>query len=64
MENELSRLESQLEQLVGLYEAGKRERRDLAQRVIALEAQNRQLSDKIALATAKLETVLERLPEA
>lgn len=64
MENELSRLEAQLEQLIGLYEAGKRERRELAERVVALEAQNRRLSDKVAVATEKLESLLERLPEA
>ncbi len=64
MENELSRLGAQLEQLIGLYEAGKRERRELVERVVALEAQNQRLSDKVALATDKLETILERLPEA
>ncbi|HRQ56212.1 MAG TPA: hypothetical protein PLN31_02245 [Azoarcus taiwanensis] len=64
MDNELSRLEAQLEQLIGLYEAGKRERRELAERVVALEAHNRRLSEKVALATEKLETILERLPEA
>lgn len=64
MDKELSRLEAQLEQLISLYEAGKRERRELAERVVALEAHNRRLSDKVALATEKLETILERLPEA
>lgn len=64
MENELSRLEAQLEQLIGLYEAGKRERRELAVRMVSLEAHNRRLADKVALATERLETILERLPEA
>lgn len=64
MDKELSRLEAQLEQLVSLYEAGKRERRELAERVVALEAQSRRLTDKLALATDKLEHILARLPEA
>ena len=63
MENELSRLEAQLEQLITLYEEGKRERRQLAERVVTLEAHNRRLADKVTQATEKLESVLARLPE-
>ncbi len=63
MDSELSQLESQLEQLIGLYEAGKAEARELRMRIAALEAENRQLARKVRMATEKLEALLERIPE-
>jgi hypothetical protein len=64
MDAELSRLENQLEQLIGLYESGKIEARELRTRVIRLEADNRRLGEKIRLATEGLEALLEQLPGA
>lgn len=64
MDAELSKLENQVEQLVGLYESCKAEGRELRARVTRLEAENRALADKVALATQRLESILEQLPEA
>ena len=63
MDNELNQLESQIEQMVALFEAGKAELRDLRLRLSALEAENRKLNGKLNLAVSKLEAVLEKLPE-
>lgn len=63
METELSRLEQRLEQLIGLYERGRLEGRDLRVRLASLEAENRRLADKVNQATQKLESILDRLPE-
>jgi FtsZ-binding cell division protein ZapB len=63
MDTEISDLEGKLEQLIGLFEAGKSEVRNLRTRVAALEAENRQLADKVRLATERLESLLARLPE-
>ncbi len=63
MDTELSQLETQVEELIGLYEAGKAEMRELRKRVSALEAENRRLTEKVGIAAEKLEAVLERLPE-
>lgn len=61
---ELTRLEAQLEQLIGLYAGLKAENRDLRARVVKLEADNHVLADKVKLAADKLETLLDQLPEA
>jgi cell division protein ZapB len=64
MDAELTQLETQVEQLIGLYESLKAENRELRSRVGRLEADNRSLSDKVKLAADKLEAMLEKLPEA
>jgi len=64
MDAELSKLENQVEQLIGLYEACKADGRELRARVVRLEAENRALADKVRLATSRLESLLEKLPEA
>lgn len=64
MDAEISKLENQVEQLVGLYESCKAEGRELRTRVTRLEAENRALAEKVALATRRLEGILEQLPEA
>ncbi len=64
MDTELSDLENRLEQLIGLYTSGKSEVRSLRERVAALEADNRRLAEKLTFATEKLESLLDRLPEA
>ncbi len=63
MDEEIARLEGQLEQLIGLYQAGREQSRELRQRVALLEAENRRLAGKLQLATDRLESVLEKLPE-
>lgn len=64
MEAEITQLQNQLEQLVALYESGKAEARQLRARVSTLEAENRQLVGKVRLASEKLESLLQKLPEA
>lgn len=64
METELSHLEGQLEQLIGLFESSRSEMRTLRARIAALEADNRQLAEKVCLASEKLESLIARLPEA
>lgn len=64
MDAEITQLENQLEQLVALYESGKAEARQLRTRVSTLEAENRQLVGKVRLASEKLESLLQKLPEA
>lgn len=64
MDAEITQLEQQLEQLIGLYEAGKSELRELRSRIVALEAENRGLTEKVRNATSSIEAILEKLPEA
>ncbi|AWI76818.1 hypothetical protein CEW87_09310 [Parazoarcus communis] len=64
MDAELTRLETQLEQLISQYSGLKGENRELRTRVGKLEAENHQLAAKVQLATEKLEALLAKLPEA
>ncbi|HJV24914.1 MAG TPA: hypothetical protein VJ673_04465 [Aromatoleum sp.] len=64
MDAELYKLENQIEQLIGLYETCKADGRELRARLARLEAENRVLADKVRLATSRLESVLEQLPES
>jgi len=63
MDAELSKLENQIEQLIGLFESGRVEARELRARIARLEADNRMLAEKVSFATAQLESLLEKLPE-
>jgi prefoldin subunit 5 len=62
MDAEITRLERQIEQLIALHESGKTELRQLRNRVVALEAENRQLSEKLKVAIERLEGMLVKLP--
>ncbi len=64
MDTELAQLESQIEQLITLYGRLKTDSLELRGRVARLEAENRQLCDKLDRAAARVEAVLEKLPEA
>lgn len=64
MENELTQLESRIEQLIGLCGSLKTENAELRTRVVRLEAENHKLAGKLKLAAERLEAVLEKLPEA
>ncbi len=63
MDAELNRLEHQVEQLIGLYQSGKAEVRELRTQLAHLEAENRRLADKVRLATERLEALLDKLPQ-
>ncbi len=64
MDIELAQLETQLEQLIGLYGRLKADNSGLRGRVAQLEADNRKLSAKLGLAAERLEALLDKLPEA
>jgi len=63
MDAELNRLEAQLEQLIGMYAALRDENRELRAHQSHLEAENRQLMNKIGVAAEKLESMLAKLPQ-
>lgn len=64
MDAEISQLEQQIDQLVSLYEALKVENRELRARLSTVETDNRRLRDKVEIAAARVEAVLEQLPQA
>lgn len=64
MDTELAQLETQLEHLISLHTRLKADNTGLRARVTQLEADNRRLSAKLALATERLEALLDKLPEA
>jgi cell division protein ZapB len=64
MVNELNALESKIAQVAGLCRALRNENRDLQQRLTALEADRKQLVDRMEGARVRLESLVEQLPEA
>lgn len=64
MDAELNQLEAQIEQLISLHGMLKVENLALRTRVVKLEAENHQLSEKVRRAAERLEAVLNKLPEA
>ncbi|MBS0545347.1 MAG: hypothetical protein JSR40_16625 [Proteobacteria bacterium] len=64
MDAELNQLEAQIEQLISLHGMLKAENLALRTRVVKLEAENHQLSEKVRRAAERLEAVLNKLPEA
>lgn len=63
MEAELKSLESKLEQLVNLCQQLRAENHKLRQDVATALNDNRKLEDKIGGATARLEALLQQLPQ-
>ena len=55
---------SRIDQLAERYQQLKSENRELRERVAAVEADNRRLRDKVEIAAARVEAVLEQLPQA
>ena len=64
MDAELSLLEQQIDQLAERHRQLKNENRELRDRLNIVEADNRRLRDKVELAAARVEAVLEQLPQA
>jgi uncharacterized protein (TIGR02449 family) len=64
MDTELAQLEAQLEQLISQHERLRADNGALRGRIVRLEAENRKLADKVRLAAARLEGLLDKLPEA
>lgn len=63
MEADLVKLEQQLEQLITHFERLREENRGLRLRTAELEVKNHALADKVRDAVARVETLLEKLPE-
>ena len=61
---ELEKLEQKLAQLVALAQQVREENRDLRMHMTRLENENRTLQDKVEAARGKLESLIERLPDA
>ncbi len=62
MLNELTSLEHKLDQLLDLHKAMRIENQELRTRVASLEAENRQMEDRLETARVRLETLLAKLP--
>ena len=60
---EFENLEQKLAQLVAITQQVRDENRDLRVRVTKLESENKNLSEKVNAARAKLETLITRLPD-
>lgn len=63
MEAELKSLEGKLEQLVKLCQQLRAENHELRQEVATALSTNRKLEDKIGGAAARLEALLQQLPD-
>jgi cell division protein ZapB len=63
MDAELVRLEQQIEQLIARYEGLKEENRSLRLRAAELEGANHALAAKVRDAVARVESLLQKLPE-
>ena len=63
MEAELKSLEAKLAQLIALCQQSRTENHQLRQDVAAAVSARRQLEDKISGATARLEALLQQIPE-
>ena len=63
VEAELDILDEKISQLVKLCHRLRTDNQELRQELAATQSANKQLSEKIALARTRLETLLTRLPE-
>lgn len=63
MDGDLSKLEQKIEKMVAFCQALREENRELRGRVAGLEAEKQALSGKIDTACARLEILMEHLPE-
>lgn len=62
MEAELKSLEHKINQVVELCQRLRADNQQLRQQLASVLNENRQLNDKIANATTRLEALLERIP--
>jgi cell division protein ZapB len=63
MQAELDTLESKLAQMLERYQAMREETLKLRQQVVILESNNKQLSDRLEDARARMEALLHRIPD-
>jgi cell division protein ZapB len=64
MDAELMKLELQIEQIISLYERLKEENHGLRLRAAELEGANHVLAGKVRDAVARVELLLQKLPES
>lgn len=64
MENELARLESQLEHFIETHGRMRAEIVSLRENVAALQSENGVLAAKVSVAVERLESLLQNLPES
>ncbi|MBP9914583.1 MAG: hypothetical protein KBF24_00075 [Thiobacillaceae bacterium] len=63
MQAELDTLESKLAQMLERYQAMRAETLKLRQQVVVLESNNKQLSDRLDEARARMEVLLNKIPD-
>lgn len=63
MDADLKSLEHKLSQLITLCQTLRAQNADLRQELEQAQSETKQLKDNIALVSARLEAVIERLPE-
>lgn len=64
MDHDLSALDEKIDQMLALCQSLRAENQDLRTRVAALEAEKRRLDEKVDTARARLEALMEKLPQA
>ena len=63
MQAELDTLESKLAQMLERYQSMREETLKLRQQVVSLESSNKLLSDRLAEARSRMETLLNKIPD-
>jgi cell division protein ZapB len=63
MQAELDTLESKLAQMLERYQAMRAETLKLRQQVVVLESNNKQLADRLDEARARMEALLNKIPD-
>lgn len=63
MQAELDTLESKLAQMLERYQSMREETLKLRQQVVSLESNNKLLSDRLAEARSRMETLLNKIPD-
>jgi len=62
MDNPLASLERKVEEIIAFCDAMRAENRRLRERIHALEEEKRALAERMTIARARLENLLEKLP--
>ncbi len=63
MQAELDTLETKLAQMLERFQAMREENLKLRQQVVSLESSNKKLADRLEEARARMETLLNKIPD-
>ncbi len=63
MDAEIASLEQKIELLISKYAAVQAENRNLRDQIAALEAAQREINDRLGVASSRVEALIARLPE-